>query len=79
MILLFHNLFLVMERFQSDHFSRLYSDAVLSERKRYFNYRTRWGRMVTEGASGKLKGRWRILSRKCENQKESEKKRGWHV
>ena len=27
-----------------------YGDAVLSDKKRYFNYRANWGRMVTEGA-----------------------------
>ena len=32
-----------------------------------------------EGAFGKLKGRWRILSRKCESQKESVTKWGWQV
>ena len=32
--------------------------------------------MVTEGASGKLKGSWRILSRKCESQKRKCEKMG---
>ena len=54
-------------------FLKPYGDAVLSDKKIYFNYRASRGRMVTEGAFGKLKGRWRILSRKCESQKESEK------
>ena len=53
-----------------------YGDAVLSDKKRYFHYRASRGRMVTEGAFGKLKGRWRILSRKCESQKETVKKMG---
>ena len=53
-----------------------YGDAVLSDKKRYLNYRASRGRMVTEGAFGKLKGRWRILNRKCESQKESVKKMG---
>ena len=39
-----------------------YGDAVLSERKRYYNYRLSSARMVSEGAFGKLKVRWRILS-----------------
>ena len=53
-----------------------YSDAVLPDKKKD-NYRASRGRMVTEGAFGKLKGRWRILSRKCESQKESVKKMGF--
>ena len=52
-----------------------YSDAVLPDKKKD-NYRASLGRMVTEGAFGKLKGRWRILSRKCESQKEIAKKMG---
>ena len=53
-----------------------YGDAVLSERKRYYNYRLSRARMVSEGAFGKLKGRWRILSKKCESHKETVKKMG---
>ena len=45
-------------------------------KKRYFNYRASRGRAVTEGASGKLKGSWRILSRKCETQKRKCEKMG---
>ena len=48
-----------------------YTDAVLSERKRYFNYRLSRARMVTEGAFGQLKGRWRVLYRKCESNRKS--------
>ena len=53
-----------------------YGEAVLSEQKRYFNYRLSRARMVTEGAFGKLKGRWRILSKKCESHKGTVKKMG---
>ena len=53
-----------------------YGDAVLSEKKRYYNYRLSHPRMVSERAFGKLKGRWRILSKKCENHKETVKKMG---
>ena len=38
-----------------------FTDAVLSEKQRYFNYRLSRARMVTEGAYGQLKGRWRVL------------------
>ena len=53
-----------------------YGEAVLSEQKIYFNYRLSRARMVTEGAFGKLKGRWRILSKKCESHKGTVKKMG---
>ena len=48
-----------------------YTDAVLSPKQRYFNYRLSRGRMVTEGAYGQLKGRWRVLLRKCESSAEN--------
>ena len=50
-----------------------YGDAVLTPDKRYFNYRSSRNRMVTEGAFGKLKGRFRILHRKYESNKEAVK------
>ena len=37
--------------------------AILSQEQRYFNYRLSRARMVTEGAYGQLKGRYRILLR----------------
>ena len=45
-------------------------NAVLTPEQRYFNYRLSRARMVTEECYGQLKGRWRILLRKCEGSKE---------
>ena len=47
-----------------------YGNAVLTPEQRYFNYRLSRARMVTEGAYEKLKGSWRVLSRKCESKVE---------
>ena len=48
-----------------------YTDAVLSPKQRYFNYCLNRARMVTECAYGQLKGRWRVLLRKCESSAEN--------
>ena len=47
-----------------------YTDATLTAEQKYFNYRLSRARMVTEGAYGQLKGRWRVLLRKCESDTE---------
>lgn len=44
-----------------------YTNAVLSPKQRYFNYRLSRARKVTKGAYGQLKGRWRVFLRKCES------------
>lgn len=44
-----------------------YTNAKLNPKQRYFNYRLSRARMVTEGAYGQLKGRWRLLMRKCDS------------
>ena len=46
-----------------------YGDAILSPEKRYFNYRLSRSRMVAEGAFGQLKGRYRVLNKKCVSSK----------
>ena len=50
-----------------------HGDAVLPEDKRYFNYRHSRTRLVTEGAFGRFKSRFRVLFRKCESNKETVK------
>jgi len=47
-----------------------YGQASLTPQQRYFNYRLSRARMVTEGAYGQLKGRWRVLLRKCESSRD---------
>ena len=53
-----------------------YGDAILDEQKRYLNYRLSRASVVAEGAFGKLKGRWRVLSKKCESNPETLKRYG---
>ena len=48
-----------------------YTNATLSPKQGYFNYRLSRARMVTEGAYGQLKGRCRVLLRKSESNKEN--------
>ena len=45
--------------------------ANLTDKQSYFNFRLSRARMVTECAFGQLKGRWRVLYRKCEASQES--------
>ena len=52
---------------------RPYGNALRTPDKRYFNYRSSRNRIATEGAFGKLKGRFRIFHRKCESNKETVK------
>ena len=44
-----------------------YTSALLTSSQQYFNYRLSRARMVIEEAYGELKGRWRVLQRKCES------------
>ena len=48
-----------------------YTNAVLTPQQRNFNYRLSRARMVTEGAYGQLKGRWRVLLRKSESSQDN--------
>ena len=48
-----------------------YGNAILTAEQSYFNYRLGRSRMVTEGAFRKVKGRFRVLHRKCESQKDT--------
>ena len=48
-----------------------YTNATVDPDQRYFNYRLSHARMVTEGAYGQLKVRWRLLMRKCESKKDN--------
>ena len=48
-------------------------DAVLTPEKGYFNYCLSRARMITKGAFGKLKRRFRVLFCKCESKKETVK------
>ena len=43
------------------------TNAKLTGKERYFNYRLSRARMVTKCAYGQLKGRLQILLRKCES------------
>lgn len=47
-----------------------FTNATLTQKQKYFNYRLSRAPMVTEGAYGQLKGRWRVLLRKSESSKE---------
>ena len=50
-----------------------FTNAVLTKEQKNFNYRLSRARTVAEGAYGKLKGRWRVLYRKCESREENVK------
>ena len=47
-----------------------FTNALLAPQQQYFNYRLSSQRMVTEGAYGQLKERWRIFLKKCDSRPE---------
>ena len=49
-----------------------FSHAILKREEKCFSYCLSRAQMVSEYAFGLLKGRWRILHRKCESKKETE-------
>ena len=53
-----------------------HGDAVLTPEKSYCNYCLSRARMITKGAFGKSKGRFRVLFHKCESKKETVKVMG---
>ena len=53
-----------------------HGEAVLTEERRYFNFRHSRARLVTEGAFELLKSRFRVLHRRCESNKETVKLMG---
>ena len=50
-----------------------HGDAILSDDKRYFNYRNSQARLVIDGAFGILNIRFTVLFRKCESNKKTVK------
>ena len=48
-----------------------HGDAILPDDKRYFIYENSRARLVTKGALGRLKIKFRVLSRICESKKET--------
>lgn len=47
-----------------------YTSAVLTPSQQYYNYRLSRARMSIEEAYSELKGRWRVIQRKCESAQE---------
>ena len=48
-----------------------YGNSDLTRKQSYFNYRLSSARMVTEGAYRQLKGKWRVLLRKCQSSRDA--------
>ena len=51
-------------------------DAILPDDKQYFNYKHSRARLVTEGAFGRLKSRFRVFFPKCKSNQETTKLHG---